>query len=266
MKKKSLISMLAALSLTATVMVGATLAYLTDETGEVTNTFTIGNVDIELTEPKWEEEGEEEAKDMLPGAEADKNPLITNTGAADGYMLLKISGMTDMEAMGFLALTDGVAGYNTADWVLVDENGKPRTDNPTNKLVDGYYVYKKGAVASAASSSSLFTHIKLDEKASELTNRTYKVVGEIQVDANGDVVPDATGKPVVKFRIDGIAATPSFANSFDTYEAAEAYVLENYKDAATYVFDLTVQGYSIQSKGFELATEGEYTWVKEFGF
>ena len=48
--KKSLITMLVAIVLVAAVGVGATLAFLTDSTKEKVNTFTVGNVDIELTE------------------------------------------------------------------------------------------------------------------------------------------------------------------------------------------------------------------------
>lgn len=42
MKKKSLVTMLAAVCLTGVVMVGATLAYFSDKTDVVTNTFTVG--------------------------------------------------------------------------------------------------------------------------------------------------------------------------------------------------------------------------------
>ena len=47
MKKKSLLTMLLALTLVAVVGVGATLAYLSDSTGAMTNTFTVGSgIDI----------------------------------------------------------------------------------------------------------------------------------------------------------------------------------------------------------------------------
>ena len=47
MKKKSLVMMLVSLGLVGTIMVGATLAFFTDQTEAVTNTFSVGaNVDI----------------------------------------------------------------------------------------------------------------------------------------------------------------------------------------------------------------------------
>ena len=51
MKKKSLVMMVISLALVGTIMVGATLAYYTDKTEAVTNTFSVGaNVDINLYE------------------------------------------------------------------------------------------------------------------------------------------------------------------------------------------------------------------------
>ena len=49
MKKKILTAALAVCML-ATLVIGASLAYFTD-TDSKTNTFTVGNVDITLTEP-----------------------------------------------------------------------------------------------------------------------------------------------------------------------------------------------------------------------
>ena len=61
--KKKLVAALASVSLVATLGVGATLAYYTSVSEERVNTFTIGNVNIELTEPEWDNGGKEDAKD-----------------------------------------------------------------------------------------------------------------------------------------------------------------------------------------------------------
>ena len=53
--KKKIVSVALAASLAATAIVGGTLAYFTD-TDKADNVFTVGNVDIELTEPNWEPE------------------------------------------------------------------------------------------------------------------------------------------------------------------------------------------------------------------
>ena len=91
--KKSLITMLVALVLVAAVGVGATLAYLTDQTDAVKNTFTIGKVDISLTE--YVDEVESAAgfdyTRVLPGAQLSKNPVVTVVkGSEDCYLFVKI--------------------------------------------------------------------------------------------------------------------------------------------------------------------------------
>ena len=49
MKKKSL-ALVLALAMIVVCVVGGTLAWLTDKTAPVTNTFTYGDIGIELTE------------------------------------------------------------------------------------------------------------------------------------------------------------------------------------------------------------------------
>ncbi len=79
MKKKLVAGGLVA-ALAATAIGGATLAYFVDDDSK-DNTFTVGNVQIDLTEPKWDATGSEEAKEAYPGEALAKDPTVTNTGA-----------------------------------------------------------------------------------------------------------------------------------------------------------------------------------------
>ena len=79
MKKKLVAGGLVA-ALAATAIGGATLAYFTDNESK-DNTFTVGNVQINLTEPNWDATGSEEAKEAYPGEALAKDPTVTNTGA-----------------------------------------------------------------------------------------------------------------------------------------------------------------------------------------
>lgn len=76
--KKKLVAGIAAVCLVATLGVGATLAYYTSTTEEVKNTFTVGNVKIDLLEPEWKPDN---GLTLYPGASVPKNPFITNVGA-----------------------------------------------------------------------------------------------------------------------------------------------------------------------------------------
>ena len=49
MKKKTL-ALVLALTLLVAGVIGGTLAWLTDQTDEVKNTFTVGDINIDLTE------------------------------------------------------------------------------------------------------------------------------------------------------------------------------------------------------------------------
>ena len=91
MNKKKLVVVLAALVAVLTIAIGGTLAYFTAD-DEATNTFTVGNVDIDLTEPKWDGQGSEDAPEVYPGEAIAKDPTITNNGANPCFVRMKITG------------------------------------------------------------------------------------------------------------------------------------------------------------------------------
>jgi predicted ribosomally synthesized peptide with SipW-like signal peptide len=78
--RKNLIAILAIL-IVATIAIGGTLAYLTD-TQTITNTFTVGDVEIELEEPNWVEPDA-----IFPGMSYPKDPTIT---AVRGEMFMRV--------------------------------------------------------------------------------------------------------------------------------------------------------------------------------
>ena len=98
--KKKLVATVIAAALVASVGIGSTLAYLHDATEEATvNTFTIGDVKIDLDEPSWDPD---QGKDMLPGATVDKNPIVTNVGQTTSFIGVRVDGMEELAAQGFL--------------------------------------------------------------------------------------------------------------------------------------------------------------------
>ncbi len=96
MKKRKTI--IAAVVLLLVFVVGGAIAYFTD-TDSATNTFTIGNVDITLTEPLWTQlsktEGDanlvDDAENMMPGEDVTKDPTINNVSTKnDAYVFAKV--------------------------------------------------------------------------------------------------------------------------------------------------------------------------------
>ena len=69
MKKKTL-ALVLALTLLVAGVVGGTLAWLTDRTAEVKNTFTVGDINIDLTETTADYK-------MVPGNTIAKDPTVT---------------------------------------------------------------------------------------------------------------------------------------------------------------------------------------------
>lgn len=82
--KASLIFLAGAVALGGAAIL--TTAYLTDQE-KVVNEFTVGKVDIDLTEPEW---NPEEHTKIQPTEEIKKDPQITNVGQNDAYVYLEI--------------------------------------------------------------------------------------------------------------------------------------------------------------------------------
>ena len=81
--KKALLLTILSIVLVAVMAIGGTIAFFTDK-DEVTNTFTMGNVKIDLDEPNWEED---DGLNLLPGNVRTKDPTVT---AVDGKSYMRI--------------------------------------------------------------------------------------------------------------------------------------------------------------------------------
>ena len=94
MKKKAWVSLVAVV-LVLCCAVGGTLAWLTDKTGEVKNTFAPSGINITLTEtPNTDTDGNGEndawKADMIPGFSYTKDPVVTvKGGSVDCYLFVK---------------------------------------------------------------------------------------------------------------------------------------------------------------------------------
>lgn len=91
MKKKTL-ALLLALVLVFGAAVGGTIAYLTDTTGPIANTFTVGKVDITLTETFNTDTNNDNKNDawkaqLIPGTTYTKDPVVTVTGDSEDCWL-----------------------------------------------------------------------------------------------------------------------------------------------------------------------------------
>ncbi len=82
MKKK--LTTVLAIVLVVALSVAGTYAYLTSKTATITNTFTVGNVKIDLTETTGTE------YQLIPGKVHEKNPIVTVKGGSEKcYLFVK---------------------------------------------------------------------------------------------------------------------------------------------------------------------------------
>ena len=107
--KKKMIALTAALVLVLSAAVVGTVAWLTDKTTAKVNTFTVGNIDIDLTETTTDYK-------MIPGEKIDKNPKVSvKAGSEACWLFVKVEKSANLDdfisytiADGWTKLEDGV--------------------------------------------------------------------------------------------------------------------------------------------------------------
>lgn len=81
--------------------IGGTLAWLTDQTAPVVNTFTSSNIDITLTETgaTTSDDGQQNKSfQMVPGKPIDKDPVVTvENGSEDCWLFVKVEESTNLD-------------------------------------------------------------------------------------------------------------------------------------------------------------------------
>ena len=134
MKRKSL-TILIAVVLVVVCAIGGTLAWLTAQTQEVTNTFTVGNIDITLTETGAIDTDNDEFVDsksysMVPGTVLDKDPKITVAGGSEKcYLFVKVDKSTTLDTYIAYTIDSGWKNVPNADGVyyqIVNKNAGNR--------------------------------------------------------------------------------------------------------------------------------------------
>lgn len=162
--KKKILAITLCVAMLAIMLVSGTLAYFTD-TNAKTNTFTVGNVDIDLTEPKWDETGSKDAKDVYPGEPLAKDPTVTNNGANPCFVRISVTGW---DALINAGLSQNNITYRT-DYVdaKLGENWVLHTD--------GYFYYTE-VLAVGATTDALFDQIVIPtDVVNDATDAEYNL-------------------------------------------------------------------------------------------
>ncbi len=111
MRKRTLTTFIA-VGLVLCCMAGATLAWLTDQTDEVKNTFTTSDVDIELAETTGND------YQMIPGYDIVKDPKVTvKAGSEKCYVFIELTEANEFDTYMSYALAAGWTALEGVDGV-----------------------------------------------------------------------------------------------------------------------------------------------------
>ena len=117
MKKSRIVLVLCMMVVIAVASVAGTIAWLTDTTTPVTNTFTTAGIDITLTEAGNQEDGSWSAQ-LIPGKEYAKNPVVAVDGDVtnvDVYLYVKFDASTSANYLDYTSTLNTENG-----WTLVN--------------------------------------------------------------------------------------------------------------------------------------------------
>lgn len=172
MNKRKILLLAALLVMVAILGVGGTLAYFTAE-DDATNTFTVGNVKIDLIEPSWDSTGETDAPEVYPGEALAKDPQVTNEGNNPCFVRIKVDGLDCLKAEG-----DG-------DEMLIHVRTKYVEDALGEGWVlhsDGYYYYTK-VLAAGGTTTPVFDSIVIPKALTNADGTEHKKPYDINVKA-----------------------------------------------------------------------------------
>ena len=191
MKKKILVACLC-VALAVLTIAGTTLAYLTSQE-TVTNTFTVGKVEIKLDEAKANTDGtlvegadrvKENSYKLIPGHTYNKDPMVTVLkGSESSYIKMTVTFTKAAELDAIFAptgadLTSIFTGYNAANWIA-----KGNTEDTTANTRTYEFWYKETVAAPTADVAldALFDQIKAPDS---LTNSDLNNLKDLKITVN----------------------------------------------------------------------------------
>ena len=186
------LALLLALTLLVGCAIGGTIAWLTAQTGTVTNTFTVGDINIALNETTGND------YHYVPGDKLAKDPKATVLANSENcYLFVKVTvtnNKAEATVNGQKIVADPVIDFKIADGWIFYKDANENTTAPTNFKNGTYYFYREVGKTAA---DKPFYIIKGGDKG---TN------GEVTVSTNvvKEMLPVNDGlnkdKPVIAFQ------------------------------------------------------------------
>ncbi len=190
-RSKALLLTLCAVLLVAATIFG-TMAYLTS-TDTVTNTFTVGKVNIKLDEAKANSdgtlvEGAERVKansyKLLPGHTYNKDPMVTVlSGSESSYVKMTVTFSKANELDAIFApdganLTSIFNGYDAANWIA---KGNTKDETANTRTYEFWYKEAVAAPTADVALDALFDSITVP---GEITNEQLATIEGMTITVN----------------------------------------------------------------------------------
>lgn len=138
-RMKRAVALIAMLVLALCIGIGGTYAWLTDNTPSITNTFTVGNIDIDLAETP-------RVYKMVPGTEIDKDPKVTVKANSEAcWLFVKVEESTNLTNYIDYTIASGWTALPGVNGVYYREVTAGTTDQ-TFSVLDGDKVTVKNSV------------------------------------------------------------------------------------------------------------------------
>lgn len=243
MKKKTILVAAIAVMLVAALVVGGTLAYFTDKSDAKVNTFTMGNVGIDLTETAWHDNDDHT---LIPGKFYDKNPTITvDADSQDAYVFLKLDlnkYVSLINLMGVDAYKNNIGGLEGTYPGFIEFVTKLANDNTLRVTVlDRWF----GGVNHADWKVMNLDQIKADVAAAKNGQNPEHLVVVLGYQKDGGVVKAGTEvKFMDKFGMPS-SVTASMFDGEDAYRVGDVSKSNFNTDKGA--FKMTFTAYAIQA-------------------
>lgn len=126
-KTRKPLAIVVASALVAALGIGSTVAWLTDQSDKVENTFTVGNIDITLAETEADDDQNANVNSykMVPGNEIAKDPTVKVLGGSEAcYLFVQVTESSTLSSYIDYTMASG--------WIPIE-------DGDSNELTKLYY-------------------------------------------------------------------------------------------------------------------------------
>ena len=276
--KKKLTAIFLCVALVAIAVVGASLAYFTD-TDEATNTFTVGNVKIDLIESRFHREGNDNSGDLsIPDPTQTANGMKYVTDGHKAFTDDEIKTDAETYATEYLAVKgeNMVPGRGVAKCPYVVNTGatdayiRIRVMVPSAANNDFVGVHEGGVITNQWCSTSFISGEFIDAKGGGWDNAPAI---ERNVEKDGmkyDVYTFTRTEPLkagamTEWNVWNFIGINKDATSADVQKAIEAGAItatETDGGAKTMTLNVLVEADAIQAEGFENAAAAWAAFTK----